>query len=58
MVNDFRETLRDCDLKDLGNTRYSFTWSNQRFGSNIIEERLDQFLCNGSWVIIIKKKKL
>lgn len=49
MVNEFRETLRDYDLKDLGNTGYPFTWSNRRFGSNIIEERLDHFLCNRSW---------
>lgn len=48
MVNDFREALRDCDLIDLGNTRYPFTWSNRRFGSNIIEEKLDRFLCNSS----------
>lgn len=48
MVNDFRETLRDCDLKDLGNMGYPFTWSNRKFRSNIIEEKLDRFLCNGS----------
>lgn len=49
MVNNFREALRDCDIIDLRNTRYPFTWSNRRFGSNIIEEKLDRFLCNSSW---------
>ncbi|KAH9748716.1 reverse transcriptase domain-containing protein [Citrus sinensis] len=48
-VNDFREAMRDSDLRDLGSTGYPYTWSNRRFGSNFIEERLDRFLCNSSW---------
>lgn len=46
MVNEFREAIRDCDLKDLGSGGYPFTWSNRRFGPHIIEEKLDRFLCN------------
>ena len=49
LVNDFREALKDCDLTGLGSTGYPFTWSNRRFGVNIIEERLDRFLGNSSW---------
>ena len=49
MVNDFREAIRDCGLTDLGSTSYFYTWSNMRFGENIIEEKLDRFLRNGSW---------
>ena len=49
MVNEFREAIRDCDLKDLGSIGYLFTWSNRRFGTHIIEEKLDRFLCNSNW---------
>lgn len=49
LVNDFREALKDCDLTNLGSTGYQFTWSNRRFGVNIVEERLDRFLGNSSW---------
>lgn len=38
--NDFRQTIRDCDLKDLGSNGYPFTWSNRRFGPHRIEEKL------------------
>lgn len=48
MVNEFREAIRDCDLKDLGSIGYPFTWSNRRFGPHIIEEKFDRFLCNSN----------
>lgn len=47
---EFGEALRDCNLEDIGYSGYPFTWSNRRFGSpNLIEERLDMFLCYSSW---------
>lgn len=49
MVSEFRKTLRECELRDLGFTRYPYTWSNRRFGYQLIEERLDRFLCNKIW---------
>lgn len=33
----------------MGFTGNPFTWSNKRFGVDLIEERLDRFLCNRSW---------
>lgn len=45
-ISDFREALRDCNIKDVGYNGYSFTWGNGRFGPNFVEERLDRFLCN------------
>lgn len=48
MVAEFRETLRECDLVDLGFIEYPFTWSNRRFGAQLIKERRDRFLCNKS----------
>ena len=48
-INEFREALRDCELMDVGYTGYPFTWSNGRFGSGFVEERLDRFACNKAW---------
>lgn len=46
MVNAFREVVKDCGLTDLGCTGYPITRSNNRYGSSLIKERLDVFLCN------------
>lgn len=56
MINDFRETIRGYELRDLGYSGYPFTWSNKRAGSHIIEERLDRFLCDNSWGNYIQEK--
>ena len=45
-ISDFREALRDWNLKDVGYMRYLFTWDNGIFGPDFVEERLDRFLCN------------
>lgn len=49
LVADFREAVRECELVDLGFTRYLFTWSNRRFRVGLVEERLDRFLYSKSW---------
>ncbi|KAH9735301.1 polyubiquitin 3 [Citrus sinensis] len=49
MLTDFREALTECDLRGMGCTGYPFTWSNRRFGVDLIEERLDRFLYNRGW---------
>lgn len=47
---EFRQALSDYKLIDMGFSGLPFTWSNRRFGStNLIEERLDRFLCSFSW---------
>lgn len=49
MMFEFREAMRECELVDLGWKGQPFTWSNQRYGPHLTEERLDRFLCNRSW---------
>lgn len=49
MMFDFRDTIRECELMDLGWKGQAFTWSNRRYGPHFIEERLDQFLYNRIW---------
>ena len=49
MVADFRESVKDCKLKDVGCRGHRLTWSNMRFGPHYIDERLDRFMCNQKW---------
>ncbi|XP_052291873.1 uncharacterized protein LOC127900709 [Citrus sinensis] len=49
MVADFRESVKDCKLEDVGCRGHRFTWSNRRFGPHYIEEILDRFMCNQKW---------
>ncbi|KAH9792802.1 reverse transcriptase domain-containing protein [Citrus sinensis] len=48
-VAEFRETIQACNLVDMGYKGYQFTWSNRRFGTSYVEERLDRFLCSKDW---------
>jgi hypothetical protein len=48
-MDDFRQTLEDCSLYDLGFMGPKFTWSNGQVGSNLIKERLDRVVANPEW---------
>lgn len=49
MMQGFRETMRECNLMDLGCKGCPVTWSNKRYGHDLIEERLARFLGNKEW---------
>ena len=49
MISKFGDAINECSLTDLGCTGRLFTWSNQRYGPNFIEEILERFLCNKEW---------
>ncbi|KAL5817683.1 hypothetical protein ACOSQ3_026061 [Xanthoceras sorbifolium] len=48
-LSNFRDAVDDCCLMDMGFRGYKFTWSNRQDGRELIQERLDRFLCSMSW---------
>lgn len=50
-MNDFREVINDCKVRDLGFQGIPYTWSNRREGSACICERLDMALVNAKWCL-------
>ncbi|XP_042962630.1 uncharacterized protein LOC122296899 [Carya illinoinensis] len=49
-IRDFRTTLAQCDLNDLGFEGDKFTWANNRNGEQFTKERLDRALGNTAWL--------
>ncbi|KAL9441947.1 hypothetical protein AB3S75_020450 [Citrus x aurantiifolia] len=49
LVSSFREAVEACNLMDVGYSGYKYTWSNRRYDSQFIEERLDRVLCSKNW---------
>lgn len=49
IIAKFKETIKHCNLLDMGYKGYPFTWSNRRYRDHYIEERLDRFLCSKDW---------
>ncbi|KAL8459116.1 hypothetical protein ACS0TY_036548 [Phlomoides rotata] len=48
-MEDFRQTITDLNIQDLGSTGNDFTWTNGRSGQNNIQVRLDRALATSSW---------
>ena len=48
-VSEFRKAIQDSKLIDMGSNGCSYTWSNRRFGSSFIEEKLDRFFYSKDW---------
>lgn len=51
-MKDFRTTLEDCGLNDLGFIGRWFTWERGRFAATNIRERLDRGVATLGWVSI------
>ena len=49
MINDFRDTVKDSSLVDMGFSRRIYTWLNKRYEQQYIDERLDRCLCCINW---------
>ncbi|KAL8489658.1 hypothetical protein ACS0TY_025528 [Phlomoides rotata] len=48
-MEDFRLTVTDLNLQDLGFNGNKFTWTNGRAGEDNIQVRLDRAMANSSW---------
>lgn len=48
-MNAFHSLVRSCGLSDLGFSGPAYTWTNNRFSSNPLFERLDRCLVNSEW---------
>ncbi|XP_050231894.1 uncharacterized protein LOC126680759 [Mercurialis annua] len=48
LMNNFKEALESCNLKDSGDVTLGFSWWCKR-GDTIIKERLDRFVHNLNW---------
>lgn len=49
LMCNFRETLDDCNLGNLGHSRDSFTWSNKHESFSYTKERLGKAVTNQRW---------
>ena len=48
-MQNFNSYVKECDLFDLGFSGPAYTWTNKRFSSTPIFERLDRCLANAEW---------
>lgn len=48
-MQEFRDTLEECQLYELQDCDSSVTWFNKRAGEEAILERLDRFVGNQIW---------
>lgn len=48
-IQDFRDTVNTCELKDLGYSSYKYTWCNRRHLEQNIKVRLDRAIGNEQW---------
>ncbi|XP_010694404.1 uncharacterized protein LOC104907208 [Beta vulgaris subsp. vulgaris] len=46
----FRNTIDDCELRDLGYKGSVFTWQRGNSMATLVKERLDRFLANNGWM--------
>ncbi|KAA3468552.1 reverse transcriptase [Gossypium australe] len=57
-MTEFRTTLEDCNLNDLGFVKRWFTWERRRFLASNIRERLDRGVATLNWVNLFPSYQL
>jgi len=57
-MQDFRDCLDFCGLKDLGFTGLPFTWCNMRFEGSLVWVRLDRALATADWILKFPSTRL
>lgn len=58
LMSNFKETIDDCNLCNLGYLRDPFTLSNKHEGSSYTKERLDQAVANQRWKMVYDDMKV
>ncbi|XP_021759621.1 uncharacterized protein LOC110724507 [Chenopodium quinoa] len=53
VMTPFRDTLQDCDLRDLGYEGQWFTWERGLSMRTLVRERLDRFVANTKWFDLV-----
>ncbi|KAI8026584.1 hypothetical protein LOK49_LG02G02270 [Camellia lanceoleosa] len=54
----FRNVIADAHLADLGFVEPIFTWSNNRGGNALVQERLDRGFANDAWQLLFPHAKV
>ena len=57
-MNNFRDTMNDLSLRDLGYNGLWYTWERGNTPSTCIRERLDRFVCTSSWVALYPNSRV
>ena len=57
-MDNFHAALDDCELQDLRFLGLEFTWSNKRERPNMVQERLDRFVCDFRWASMFMDAKV
>ena len=52
LIGRFQEAIQLCELQDMDYSGHAFTWSNNRSGEQNVQERLDRFIVNATWIHI------
>ena len=50
-MQNFKDCLDVCGLKDLGYSGLPYTWCNRRFGDQVVWVRLDRALATPDWLL-------
>jgi hypothetical protein len=57
-MENFRQALSDCELKDMGYCGNKFTWWNGRHGTDCVYERLDRGVCSAKWFSLFPQAQI